>query len=362
MQKISSYLYPNRIQLLADVAGFSTEYTNVYQRIIKIYKGVDNVIELDVKNADQKRINIATSIDNMKVNVMDASGNAVGVYEVSVYPQDGAKKGLAYFTIDADSLSVLNPQFLRYSVTHTVAGNPQVLYADARFGAVGTIELVGSAMPTIKPSRVYDTYTAEIDLKGHPTYHTSAIPATFYEAVPTQEFSFAVELRGFTGSVWIESTKQSTINTEAWKAGPYVSSYSFDSFTGTWEPDPITVGDIKYFRVSFTTPLSNGLGASFTVTQHEGSYIVGVRSGGTGYAIGSQIVVLGSVLGGVDGINDLRITVTGLDNQGGGASSYAVSSVTDVIGTGVSAAGTATYTVTGTNYTGKVEKITVNSL
>ena len=31
MQKIQSYLYTNRIQLLADVAGFTTEYTNVYQ-------------------------------------------------------------------------------------------------------------------------------------------------------------------------------------------------------------------------------------------------------------------------------------------------------------------------------------------
>jgi hypothetical protein len=29
MQKISSYLYPNRVELLADVAGFTTEYTRV---------------------------------------------------------------------------------------------------------------------------------------------------------------------------------------------------------------------------------------------------------------------------------------------------------------------------------------------
>ena len=42
MQKISTYLYPNRIELLADLAGFTVEYTNVYQRNIKIYAGIDN--------------------------------------------------------------------------------------------------------------------------------------------------------------------------------------------------------------------------------------------------------------------------------------------------------------------------------
>jgi hypothetical protein len=65
-------------------------------------------------------------------------------------------------------------------------------------------------------------------------------------------------------------------------------------------------------------------------------------------------------LGGTDGINDLRITVTQLDNQSGGASSYAISSVIGVIGSGVSAVGSNTYIVTGTNYTGTVDSIIVS--
>ena len=69
MQKIQSYLYTNRIQLLADVAGFTTEYTNVYQKTVKIYNGVDNVLEFDIKNADQKRIDLST-LSNIELNVM----------------------------------------------------------------------------------------------------------------------------------------------------------------------------------------------------------------------------------------------------------------------------------------------------
>ena len=79
MRKISSYLYPNRIELLANVAGFTTEYTNVYQRTVKIYKGVDNVIEFDIKNADQKRIDLSENpvLTDLYLNVMDAQGNAL---------------------------------------------------------------------------------------------------------------------------------------------------------------------------------------------------------------------------------------------------------------------------------------------
>ena len=60
MQKISSYLYPNRVEVLADMASFNVEYTNVYQKNVKIYNGIDNTIEFDIKNADQKRIDLAT--------------------------------------------------------------------------------------------------------------------------------------------------------------------------------------------------------------------------------------------------------------------------------------------------------------
>ena len=252
MQKISSYLYPNRIELLADVAGFTTEYTNVYQKTVKIYKGVNNVIELDVKNADQKRINIATSIDNLRVNVMDASSNSVGVYEVSVYPQDGPQKGLAYFTIDAASLSGLDHQFLRYSVTHTVAGQPQVLYGDTRFGAIGTIELVGGAMPSVRNDRVFKDFTAEINLEGLPVSKSSAIPATFYEAEKTTELTFEIAYTGFKGIIWIEGTTQSTVTTEAFK--PEVRLHEFSELTsatsGTFT-HTMTIGDYKYFRVRF---------------------------------------------------------------------------------------------------------------
>lgn len=367
MQKISSYLYSNRIQLLADLANFTVEYTNVYQRIVKIYNGIDNVLEFDIKNADQKRIDL-DAFSSFSLNVMDQAGNALPNSPYTVTPLDQTThKGIAKVTIPKDDLVTFRPQFFTYSVTGVSGTSDVILYADTRFGALGKLELVGNAVPVDQGQKVgtYDSFTAEIDLKGVPTYHSSAIPAKYYEAVPSTSFDFAVDLVGFTGSIWIETSNKSTINLEAFKNSEFIRSETFTDYTGTWTPTTIDATDkgYQYFRVSYTTPYSNGIGASFLVTLNEGAYNVTVRAGGTGYSINSKIKVLGSLIGGTDGINDLIITATSIDGSShlvpNGPSSYTTSSISAVSWEGTAVSGSSTFVVTGTNITGNVDKITV---
>ena len=364
MQKISSYLYPNRIQLLADLAGFSTEYTNVYQRTVKIYNGIDNTIEFDIKNADQKRIDLST-LSLIELNIMDAEGNSLPNSPYTVAPLNQATlKGLAKVIIPQEDLTDLSAQYLKYSVSAVKDGDDVLLYADSRFGAIGTMELVGNAMPTFKDERIYNTFTAEIDLKGQPTWHSSAIPTKFYEAVPTTELSFDIDVTGFVGSVWIEATKNTTMNTEAFKGAKFLWSTTFFAEApgnGTISPPAMLIGEYQYFRVSFTSPMMNGVGANFNVTKDNGLYTVTLRNGGTNYQVGSQIKVLGSVVGGTDVVNDLLITVTNIDASSAGyTSSYAASAITNIVWSGTPSAGRATYVVTGTNVSGTVDKIVVS--
>jgi len=361
MQKISTYLYPNRVELLADLASFNVEYTNVYQRIVKIYNGIDNTIEFDIKNADQKRIDLST-LSSIQLNVMDASGNELPNSPYIV--ESTALKGIATVTIPQEDLSNLSEQFLKYSVTAVKNGADVMLYVDSRFDAVGTIELVGNAMPKARDSRVYDSFTAEIDLKGVPTWHTSAIPSKFYEAVKTETLSFDISLRNLVGSIWIEGTKKGTINVEAFKGADYLWSTTYTPSipgNGTVSVNNLNIGDYQYFRVSFTTPTINGIGASFLVDRNNETYTVTLRAGGTGYAVGSQIKVLGSLLGGTDGVNDLIITVASIDAATSTAvSSYTISSISTFTWAGTAASGVATNVVTGTNITGTVDRVIVN--
>ncbi len=142
MQKISSYLYPNRINLVADVALFPVRWNIVYQNRIKIYKGVDNLLTLDVKNSDQKRIDISEM--TLKMAVMDINGNEIIISDVTA----GATTGLATVNIPATSLEDFTPQFFNFTIYRENEDTTKtVLYADTQFGVKGNMELVDSAVP-----------------------------------------------------------------------------------------------------------------------------------------------------------------------------------------------------------------------
>lgn len=56
MQLISCYLYSNKIDVFTNAAAaWKTErYRRVYNRNVKIYRGVDNRIDIQVRNSDEK--------------------------------------------------------------------------------------------------------------------------------------------------------------------------------------------------------------------------------------------------------------------------------------------------------------------
>jgi hypothetical protein len=250
MQKISSYLYPNRVELIADLVGFTVEFTSVYQRNVKIYNGIDNTIEFDIKNADQKRIDL-TTLNVISLNVMDAAGISLPNSPYVITPIVG-KKGIAYTTIPEADLETLTPQFLKYSVSAVKDGKDVMLYADTRFGAVGTIELIGNAMPVFRDDKIYKTFTGEIDYMGNVVNHTSAIPATYYEAVPTTQMSFAIKVTGFVGKIWLEGTTNSTISVNSYLHATKLREYTLPIATTTIVNfDNVDVADFKYFRVLY---------------------------------------------------------------------------------------------------------------
>ena len=111
MQKISSYLYSNRLTVVADLASYPVEWKPVYQRNIKIYKGMKNTVEFDIRNADQKRVNISSY--NLKCLIMDNFDQEVLTVDVSAVPNT---TGLATMTIYAQDVAYISPQFLKYTL------------------------------------------------------------------------------------------------------------------------------------------------------------------------------------------------------------------------------------------------------
>lgn len=274
MQKISTYLYKNRYQLVADLAGFLTEYKIVYQRQIKVYKGIDNTIEFDIKNADQKRIDLSTlDTDSIQLNIMDHNGYALATSPYTVSPLDQETlKGIASVTIPADDIAELDDQFLTFSVSATQDSNPVILYGDTKFGAAGVIELIGNAFPVVRGIETYDDFygLGTFDNKSI-AYSSSSIHLKYRQAVKPNHVHIIVSCTNFIGELWIEATKDEVVGNESFT---YKGVRLFeDTYTiaqnGTIELPIIMVEDYKYLRVRWSKlGTEPGTVDSFTIEFH----------------------------------------------------------------------------------------------
>jgi hypothetical protein len=156
MQKISSYLYSNRTLVIADLACYPVEWKLVYQRTIKLYKGMDNLIEFDVRNAEQKRVSISNY--TMKCVIMDANNKEVLTADVDTTSAN-CSTGIALMLISAADIDYLVPQFLKYTLyIENLDGSKTPVYGDTQFGLGGTIQLLGGALPEETAPQVINTF------------------------------------------------------------------------------------------------------------------------------------------------------------------------------------------------------------
>jgi len=252
------------------LAGFTVEYTNVYQRNIKLYNGIDNTLEFDIKNPDQKRIDLST-LTQIELNIMDTQGNALPNSPYAVTPlNQTTKKGLASVTIPEEDLVDLDKQFLQFSVSALNNGQTILLYGDTRFGATGKMELVGDAMPTFRNEQVVTSFFSDMSYNTieSENFHSSAIPIRFYEAVPTTDATIELRLDGLEARVMVEATTDASISSEsfpdtigirpntdgkppAFRRGTIIDTFTVTAANTVLINNYSNLGEYTYLRISY---------------------------------------------------------------------------------------------------------------
>jgi hypothetical protein len=238
MQLIPRYLVSNRTTIVANEAGFITEYRPVYTRQLKVYKGIDNVLEFRVLNADQKPLNISNYTP--KFQAFDENDSLIIEHEgVALTGDDSAAiRGLFKVTITDNDLLNVKGQFLKYSI-HLVDSNSDsiITYSNAHFDNNGTIEIGLGAYPgprdTISVPAIgeladgtyaTDEVPAEPGINGNEALHTAVVYST----------------TGYVGDV----TVQATLDDQVTQQTPWADITTV-SFTGTeTEPTPINFNGV----------------------------------------------------------------------------------------------------------------------
>ena len=256
MQKISSYLYSNRIQAVVNLAASPLEWRIVYQRKFKIYQGLNNVLELDVKNAEQKRIDITTYA--MKFVIMDQLNQEICTGDVNTAT---GIKGLGLITIPSSVLECITPQFLKYTVYILNADCTKTpVYGDTQFGVGGILDYLAGAMPTALPPKIIKTFVYDIDIQD-PTYETRIYRSDAVEINPVNDgvgtggikidFMFAA----LTATVTVQTTTDGVVSTSThWDD---VETFAVANTTTILTKNHVFDSDVNWLRIKYVASTQN---------------------------------------------------------------------------------------------------------
>tara|TARA_A200000159_G_C7288799_1_gene324774 strand:+ start:365 stop:1141 length:777 start_codon:yes stop_codon:yes gene_type:complete len=210
MQLTPRYLVDNKITILANDAGLITEYRPVYQRHIKVYKGIDNVLQFKVLNHDQKPKEITAYTP--KFVVFDQNKQMVIERDCTV-TDDGSTntRGNCKVTVSENDLLNLDTQFLSYNVYLVDSNSEKTLtYTDTHFGSDGVIHLEDTAFPGPLKSAEVTSFTEENEIwysesidsqpaiNGNEALHSAAVYTDSYIGNVTVQGTLENQVTGST--------------------------------------------------------------------------------------------------------------------------------------------------------------------
>jgi hypothetical protein len=354
MQLNSVYLYPNRVDAFTNLGIWETgRYRRVYNRNVKIYRSVDNRIDFQVRNSDEKSIAIE-SIALVFTLIEPETQKLVLQKDCTIV---NAATGKAYVILTETESRELEQGFYKYSLVgetrETIDAdeyrvtNQTPLYIDAQYGVLSTIEVSGEVFGLLKDSLVVDKFSyinpATTGNIGVPYYTSSIIDAKPEYITGNSLHTFQLYLTDYSGDVVIQGSLSEGGSPHIWAD---IESRQYENATVAY----INVtGKYNFLRVKYlpTTPAGT---ASFTIQQTIlGYYVVNTSVPGVGYSVNDIITIKGSNLGGESPGNDLTITVTGVDSVG---------AITNITNTGVSYNGVKTFNLAASiPASGTVDKI-----
>ena len=250
MQNLPVYLYNYKLDITLDLDATVRGVNQVmYQRDLKIQKGIKNQVRVQFKNSDQKNVKIHNT-QTFVFSMFDAINQRLIIEkELEVLDVNTtATKGLALLTLNESDTLDLDRTSYQYSVKLLDAegGAYTPAYANTYYGMAGTVHLNSDIFPVLQDSKVVDsftiTYNDDIQLYEHKSGNIYASPE--YNGNSALH-TVAMYMTGYKGTVYIQGTLDNTPGS----SGNYstITTRTYTGFTGI---DPVNFNGVyTYIRI-----------------------------------------------------------------------------------------------------------------
>ena len=243
MQLVPRYLVKNVTTVIADMAGFITEYRPVYNKQLQVYKGIDNVLDFRTLNADQKPVDITSYTP--KFVAFDENNNMVLEKDGTIL-DDGSTITRGKFTVTVTENDLLNvkQQYLSYNIyMQDTSGDKVLTYSHSNFDNDATIYVNARTFPG--PQATYSVTQFEQEAVGVDTWISETVDAQ--PAINGNEalHTAAVYTSAYSGDVVVQATLYNQVTESTQWAD--VATLSFTGIETT--PVPVNFnGVFSYLR------------------------------------------------------------------------------------------------------------------
>lgn len=149
MYTTSVYVYTQR-QIVVLLSGNSPrKYMPVYAKPLTLNKGVDNKIQFQFLNQEQKPVDITGK--SITCRILNYNGTQVLVRKA--LDLDFALTGIASLNLNAADIEDIDPQKAYYSLEIPVGAFDYPVFVDQNAGARGDMNIVNSVLPSFVPSQ-----------------------------------------------------------------------------------------------------------------------------------------------------------------------------------------------------------------
>lgn len=249
MQNLPVYLYNYKLDVTLDLDATVRGVNQVmYQRDLKIQKGIKNQVRVQFKNSDQKNVRIYNT-QTFVFSLFDAVNRRL-LIEKELEVLDAATtatKGLALLTLNESDTLDLDRTSYQYSVRlRDSDGTYTPAYANTYYGMAGTMHLGQDIYPVLQDSisipTFVSTFNDDIQLYEHKSGNIYASPE--YNG-NTALHTVAYYMTGYKGTVYL----QATLDNSPGNSGNY-STIATRTYTGNTSIDYVNFNGVySYIRV-----------------------------------------------------------------------------------------------------------------
>jgi len=199
----SVYSYIPRQIVVLNGGTSPRNYNNMYAKTLKLHKGVENRIQFQFINQEQKPVDLTDK--TILFRVMSKDGNKLlFTSSVSILL---ALKGIAELTVPETTLRDYSAQHCYYSLEVKSDANTGVAaYMDNDSGARGDISIVDSVMPKFKAAQVVTVSNSYgiLNPNNPTTYYSDT-----YDSNGSSYSVVQVNYNGFIGTVQLQGSSSS---------------------------------------------------------------------------------------------------------------------------------------------------------